>query len=127
MSIGLQGRFFWSPDSRVISFGVKEQWDALTGAALPELPLQQGSDLRLNKDGTKMLVLEAIKVKPYFRIYNLKDQTVEKIPVDGMWVQSAAWTSDDKILIGVAGVDWNLIVTSIDGHVITNRYDVGLR
>ena len=127
MSIGLQGRFFWSPDSRVISFGVKEQWDALTGAALPELPLQQGSDLRLNKDGTKMLVLEAIKVKPYFRIYNLKDQTVEKIPVDGMWVQSAAWTSDDKILIGVAGVDWNLIGTSIDGHVITNRYDVGLR
>lgn len=116
----------WSRDGKIISFGAKRQWDPMSGEALPDNPAI-GRAARLNKDGSKMLtIVGAIGEPSYLHIYDTKDWTLKKIYVDGLAVQTAAWTAEDKILVGVS-VTKEVFGKTIDGHTITRGPDVALR
>ncbi|MDI2590614.1 hypothetical protein POF45_04090 [Pseudomonas sp. 681] len=115
----------WSRDGKVISFGAKRQWDPLTGASLPDNPAI-GRSARLNKDGSKMLtIIGAIGEPSYIYIYDTKSWALQKLYVDGLAVKKAAWTSEDKIMVGVSGTIQTLN-KNIDGRSLV-RPDVGLR
>ena len=115
----------WSRDSKVISFGAKRQWDPMTGDSLPDNPAI-GRASRLNKDGSKMLsIVGAIGEPSYIYIYDTKDWTLQKLYVDGLAVQRAAWTAEDKIMVGVNGTKQTVNKT-MDGRLLA-PFDVGLR
>ncbi|NWD66705.1 PD40 domain-containing protein [Pseudomonas gingeri] len=115
----------WSRDGKIISFGAKRQWDPMTGDSLPDNPAI-GRASRLNKDGSKMLtIVGAIGEPSYIYIYNTKDWTLQKLYVDGLAVQRAAWTAEDKIMVGVNGTK-KTVNKTIDGRLLA-PFDVGLR
>jgi WD40 repeat protein len=116
----------WSRDGKVISFGAKKQWDAMTGEALPDNPAVGGS-ARLNMDGSKMLTIVGEVFGPnYIHIYDTRTWALQKVYVDGLAVQTAAWTAEDKILVGVRATK-ETIGKTIDGYTITHGPDVALR
>ncbi|MBV6754792.1 hypothetical protein KV580_31215 [Pseudomonas chlororaphis] len=115
----------WRRDGKVISFGAKQQWDPMTGDSLPDNPAI-GRAARLNKDGSKMLtIVGAIGEPSYIYIYDTRDWTLQKLYVDGLAVQRAAWTAEDKIMVGVNGTRETLN-KNIDGRLLIHP-DVGLR
>jgi hypothetical protein len=116
----------WSRDGKVISFGAKRQWDPMTGDALPDNPAI-GRAARLNKDGSKMLtIVGAIGQPSYIHIYDTRNWALQKIFVDGLSVQTAAWTAENKIVVGVH-VTKETFGKTIDGYTITRGADVALR
>ena len=116
----------WLQDGKVITFGAKWQWDPMTGEPLPDNPVI-GREARLNKDGSKMLTISGPMVGPsYLNIYDTKDWSLQKLYVDGLAVETAAWTAEDKILVGAA-VTKETFKKTIDGHFITHGQDVALR
>jgi WD40 repeat protein len=91
----------WWPDGKVISFGIKQQWDPMSGDALPDNPAV-GRAARLNKDGSKMLTIAGSITGPsYIHIYNTVTWELQRIYVDGFRVETAAWTTENKIVVGV--------------------------
>ncbi|MPQ70473.1 MULTISPECIES: hypothetical protein [unclassified Pseudomonas] len=115
----------WSRDGKIISFGAKRQWDPMTGDSLPDNPAI-GRASRLNKDGSKMLtIVGAIGEPSYIYIYDTKNWTLQKLYVDGLAVQRAAWTAEDKIMVGVNGTK-KTVNKTMDGRLLA-PFDVGLR
>lgn len=115
----------WSRDGKVLSFGAVRQWDAMTGASLPNNPVI-GRAARLNKDGTKLLtIVGAIGDPSYIHVYDTDNWALQKIYTDGLSVETAAWTAENKIVIGVSGA--NRIGETVDGHLIKTGYEVALR
>lgn len=107
----------WSSDGKVISFGAKRQWDPVSGEALPDNPAI-GRGARLNKDGSKLLtIVGAIGEPSYIHAYDTKTWALQKVFVDGLAVVTAAWTVDDRILVGV-DVTRETFGKSLDGHVL---------
>ena len=116
----------WSRDGKIISFGAKRQWDPMTGEAIPDNPAI-GRGARLNKDGSKMLTIVGALGEPsYIHIYDTQTWALQKLYVDGLAVQSAAWTSDDKILVA-ASITKESFGKAIDGHAIATGFDTALR
>ena len=116
----------WLQDGKVITFGAKWEWNPMTGEPLPDNPVI-GREARLNKDGSKMLTISGPMVGPsYLNIYDTKDWSLQKLYVDGLAVETAAWTAEDKILVGAA-VTKETFKKTIDGHFITHGQDVALR
>ncbi|MBV8273392.1 MAG: WD40 repeat domain-containing protein [Cupriavidus sp.] len=116
----------WSHDGTVISFGAKRQWSPITGEALPDNPAI-GRSARLNKDGTKMLtIVGAIGAPSYIHVYDTRTWELERLYADGLFVERAAWTSDDKVLVA-ASVTKETFGRTLDGHVITQWKDSALR
>jgi hypothetical protein len=116
----------WSRDGKTISFGAKRQWNPITGETLADNPAI-GRAARLNKDGSRLLtIVGAIGEPSYIYVYNTDDWSVQKIYVDGFAVKTAAWTAENKILVGV-GITNEFFGKSMDGRVITQRKDTGLR
>lgn len=92
----------WSRDGKVISFGAKRQWDPMNGDALPDNPAI-GRAARFNKDGTKMLTIVGALGQPsYIHIYDTATWAVQKLYLDGFAAVAAAWTADDKIIVGTS-------------------------
>jgi len=116
----------WSADGKVISFGAKRQWDPMSGEALPDNPAI-GRGARLNKDGSKLLTIVGVIGAPsYIYVYDTKTWDLHKIYVDGLAVQAAAWTTDDRVLVS-AGVTKETFGKTLDGRVITQWQDSALR
>ncbi len=116
----------WMRDGKVISFGAKRQWNPLTGEALSDNPAI-GRGARLNKDGTKMLTIVGTIGDPStIHIYDTTNWQLQKLYVDGLAVESAAWTAEDKILVGAHNTKETLN-TTIDGYTITHGPDVAIR
>lgn len=126
-SVQSNDNLLWSIDGKIISFGAKRQWDPMTGESIPDNPAI-GRAARLNKDGSKMLTIvteaDGKHGKHFIYIYDTRTWELQKIYGDGLIIESAAWTSDDKIMVGVvAGAMFGKV---LDGHTI-NHYDVALR
>ena len=116
----------WSRDGKVISFGAKRQWNPMTGDELPDNPAI-GRAARLNKNGSKMLTIVGKIGEPsYIHIYDTHDWSVQKLYIDGLAVQTAAWTADEKILVGVH-VTRETFGKTVDGRTITQFKDTALR
>ena len=116
----------WSRDGKVISFGAKRQWDPMTGEDLPDNPAI-GRAARLNKDGSKMLTIVGPIGQPStIHVYDTSTWALQKIYVDGFAVETAAWTAEDKILVGVH-VTRETYGKEIDGRSITQVKDVAVR
>ena len=114
----------WIQEGRVITFGAKRQWDPMTGNLLPDNPAI-GRAARLNKDGSKMLtIVGPIGDPSYIYIYDTKDWSLQKLYVDGLAAETAAWTAEDKILVGVHSGD--AFGKTVDGRTI-KAFDVALR
>ena len=115
----------WLQDGKVITFGAKWEWNPMTGEPLPDNPVI-GREARLNKDGSKMLTISGPMVGPsYLNIYDTKDWSLQKLYVDGLAVETAAWTAEDKVLVGVT-VTKNSFGKIIDGRKAL-WYDSALR
>jgi len=115
----------WDHTGKVISFGIKRQWDAVTGSALPDNPVV-GRSARLNETGSKLVtIMGAVGEPSYLYIYDTSDWSVQKIYADGLAVESVAWTRGDKIMVGVMGTR-NTINKIIDGRVLA-PFDAGIR
>jgi len=118
----------WSMDGKIISFGAKRQWNPITGEALPDNSAI-GRAARLNKDGSKMLtIVDGPDFKSHIYIYDTRTWEQKKIDVDGLRVESAAWTAEDKIIVGTypSGMMSKMIGRTLDGHTI-KPYDVAIR
>jgi len=121
----LSNDLLWSRDGKAIYFGAKNQWDPISGESLPD-SLVIGRAARLNKDGDKLFTIVGDVVSPsYIYIYDTKDWSVKKIYADGLYVGTAAWTSENKIMLGVWGTK-NTINKMMDGRFLA-AMDVGLR
>jgi len=119
-------QLLWSRDGKVISFGAKHQWQALTGIELPDNPAI-GRAARLNKDGSKMLtIVGAIGEPSTIHIYDTANWHLQKRYADGFAVETAAWTAEDKILMGVH-VTKEVFGKTFDAHTIGHGPDVALR
>ena len=116
----------WSRDGKVISFGAKRQWDPMTGEDLPDNPAI-GRAARLNKDGSKMLTIVGPIGQPStIHVYDTSTWALQKIYVDGFAVETAAWTAEDKILVGVH-VSRETLGKEIDGRTISQMKDIAVR
>jgi WD40 repeat protein len=116
----------WLQGGKVISFGAKFQWDALTGQELPNNPAV-GRLARLNKNGTKMLTIVGLPSNPsYIHIYDTTTWDLQKLYVDGLYVEAAAWTAEDKILVGLRTTRESLHKT-FDGYTIEQGSELALR
>ncbi len=118
-------KLFWSADGKIISFASRRQWDTVTGEALPDRPVV-GRDGRLNKDGSKLLtIVGEIGVPSDIYVYDTKTWTAQKLHLDGLAAETAAWTADDRIVVGAA-VTRESKGKMLDGH-LAQIYDVALR
>jgi WD40 repeat protein len=116
----------WNRDGSVISFGAKRQWNPITGDALPDNPAT-GRGARLNKDKTKLLTIVGFIGDPsYIHIYDVNTWELQKVYADGLYVEAAAWTSEDKILVGLHTTRETLHKT-FDGYTIKQGNEVALR
>ena len=115
----------WNRDGTVISFGAAEQWDAMTGAALPNNPAV-GQSAKLNRDGSKLLTIMTKVDGSYIYVYDTKTWALQKLYLDGLTVETAAWTADDRILAGVS-VTRNLLGQKFDVRTVTGQYDTAMR
>jgi hypothetical protein len=116
----------WLQGGKVISFGAKFQWDALTGQELPNNPAV-GRLARLNKNGTKLLTIVGLPSNPsYIHIYDTTTWDLQKLYVDGLYVEAAAWTAEDKILVGLRTTRESLHKT-FDGYTIEQGSELALR
>ena len=112
--------------AKTISFGAKQQWDAMTGQALTDNPAI-GRGARLNKDRSRMLTIVGVVGAPSnIYIYDTATWALQKVYVDGLAVETATWTAEDKIIVGVHPTN-GMVGQTIDGYAIGNRADVGLR
>lgn len=115
----------WSRDGKIISFGAKRQWDPMTGNDLADNPAI-GRAARLNKDGSKMLtIVGTIGAPSVIHVYNTNDWSLKKIDVDGLFIQNATWTAEDRIIVQ-ATVTKDSYGKLIDGRR-TNWEDIGYR
>ncbi|MDB5775548.1 MAG: hypothetical protein JWP38_1681 [Herbaspirillum sp.] len=116
----------WSRNGMVISFGAKRQWNPMTGEALPDNPAV-GRAARLNKDGSKMLTIAgAIGEPSYIYVYDTNNWALQKVYVDGFSVITAAWTAEDKVLVGVM-MTKETFGKELDGRVVSHGEDTALR
>ncbi len=129
----LQGsELLWGSDNKTISLGAKEQWNPMTGEALPDSPVI-GRRGRLNEDGTKMLTVVGGEFvggteKPYYiHIYDTQTWALlNKINVDNLRVTNAEWTAENKVLVSVSPTR-ETFGKVIDGRTITEWHDTALR
>lgn len=113
----------WSHDSKIISLGMKQQWVAQTGQQLPDNPVVGGRP-QLTKDGSKLLTIFGSVGKPsYIYVYDTQSWALQKIDMEGLLVNSAAWTADGNIMVGVENVFRN---KNMDGRMLSPK-DLGLR
>jgi WD40 repeat protein len=108
-------KLLWLQGGKVVTFGAKWQWDAMTGKALPDNPATGGM-ARLNKDGTKMLTVSGTLGDPStIHVYDTKTWAERKIDMDGLYVGAAAWTATDKIIV-TASATAESKGKVVDGH-----------
>ena len=126
------GQLLWSKDNQTIiltneSTSHRTRFDAITGQVLPALPIQ-GRSARLNRDGSRLLTIYGnFREGPFFiNLYDTQNWALQQLPVDGLSVVSAAWTLDDKVLVGVRG-NGQTIGETIDGFTVKHIYDQALR
>ena len=126
------GQLLWSKDNQTIlltneSTSHRTRFDAITGQVLPALPIQ-GRSGRLNRDGSRLLTRDGSILEGSYsiNIYDTQNWSLQQLPVDGLSVVSAAWTYDDKILVGAQG-NRQTIGKTIDGFTIAHHVDQAFR
>jgi WD40 repeat protein len=113
----------WLGDT--ILLGSRGRWNAMTGETLPN-PVDSWGNARLNKDGSKLLTIQHYDKgqSSYINIYDTKTWALKQLSVDGLSVERAFWTADDKV-IATASPMRKVWGTSIERH-IAKSYDVAL-
>ncbi|PMS14643.1 hypothetical protein C0Z18_30825 [Trinickia dabaoshanensis] len=118
-------KLLWLQGGKVVTFGARWQWDAMSGKALPDNPAM-GREARLNHDGTKMLTISgAIGDPSTIHVYDTAEWAEHKIDLEGLQAGTAVWTADDKILALVSGTA-DSIRTVVNGHYV-KPYDTAIR
>ena len=105
-----------------VSFGGLENWNAITGKKLPDLPVI-GLWGKFNKDKSKLLTI--VKDK-YLNIYDTKNWSNYQVASDELSIKDAIWNSDDNIIFGL-GISKETFGKIIANHLVNNQYDFALR